>query len=147
MHAKKEKIYSSYVSKHNWNCYQKVILLMIANGKEWHYLAVKKKLALLRGLTSKNTGDFYCLDFLHSFGTKSKFYSHKRVCENKDFCNVIMLSKDTEILAFNQNKNSDKVLFIIYADLECITDKIDGCKYNPENSSRTKISDNIPSDF
>ena len=51
MHAKKEKIYSSYVSKHNWNCYQKVILLMIANGKEWHYLAVKKKLALLRGLT------------------------------------------------------------------------------------------------
>ena len=74
---------------------------MIANGKEWHYLAVKKKLALLRGLTSKNTGDFYCLDFLHSFGTKSKFYSHKRVCENKDFCNVIMLSKDTEILVFN----------------------------------------------
>ena len=120
---------------------------MITNGKEWHYLAVKNFLALLTGLTSKNTGDFYCLDFLHSFGTKNKLYSHKRVWENKDFCNVIMLSKDTEILAFNQYQKFDKAPFIIYADLESITDKIDGCKNNPENSSRTKISDNIPSDF
>ena len=35
--------------------------------------------------------------------------------------------------------------FIIYADLECITKKIDGCKNNPENSSATKVSEHIPS--
>ena len=60
-----------------------------------------------------------------------------RVCETKDFCNVIMSSKDTEILEFNQYQKFDKVPFIIYADLECIIEKIDGCKNNSENSSTT----------
>ena len=38
-----------------------------------------------------------------------------------------MPSKDTKILEFNQYQKSDKVSFIIYADLECIFKKIDGC--------------------
>ena len=39
------------------------------------------------------------------------------VCENKDFCSVIMPSKDTKILELNQYQKSDKAPFIIYADL------------------------------
>ena len=31
---------------------------MITDGKKWHYLAVKKSSALLRGITSKHDGDF-----------------------------------------------------------------------------------------
>ena len=53
---------------------------MIPNGKgsedksegRWHYLAVKKLSALLRGITSKHHGDFYCLNCLHSFATEKK---------------------------------------------------------------------------
>ena len=41
LHAKKEKIYLAYVSKNNLNSEKQVILLMIPNGKRWHYLAVK----------------------------------------------------------------------------------------------------------
>ena len=44
-----------------------------------------------------------------------------------------MPSQDTKILEFNQYQKSEKVPFIIYADLECIMEKIDGCKSNPEN--------------
>ena len=29
--------------------------------------------------------------------------------------------------------------FINYADLGCLIEKIGGCKYNPENSSITKV--------
>ena len=58
-----------------------------------------------------------------------------------------MPSKDTKILEFNQYQKSDKVPFIIYADLEFIIKKIDGCKNNPENSSTTKVSEYIPSGF
>ena len=39
-----------------------------------------------------------------------------------------MPSEDTKILEFNQYQKSDKVPFIIYAYLECIIEKIDGCK-------------------
>ena len=70
---------------------------MIPNGEKWHYLAVKELSALLRGITSKHYGDFYCLNCLHSFRTKNKLESHKRVCENKDFCNVIRILSISKI--------------------------------------------------
>ena len=34
--------------------------------------------------------------------------------------------------------------YIIYADLECLILKIDGCENNPEYSSTTKIGKHIP---
>ena len=36
-----------------------------------------------------------------------------------------MPSEDTNMLEFNQYQKSDKVPLIIYADLECIVEKID----------------------
>ena len=48
---------------------------MISKVEKWHYLAVKKLSALLRGITSKNNGDFYCLN---CFKQKANFtLSHK----------------------------------------------------------------------
>ena len=58
-----------------------------------------------------------------------------------------MPSEDTKILEFNQYQKSDKPPFIIYADLEWILEKIDGCKNNRENSSTSKVSKHIPSGF
>ena len=56
-------------------------------------------------------------------------------------------SEDTKILEFNQYQKFDKAPFIIYADLECIIEKIDECKNNPENSSTTKVNEHIPTGF
>ena len=106
LYGKKEKIYPAYVSKQNSNR-KKQVLLMIPNGEgcevksegRWHHLAVKKLSALLRGITSKRYGNFYCLNCFHSFRTKNKFQSQKRVC---DFCNNIMPSEETKMLEFNQ---------------------------------------------
>ena len=55
--------------------------------------------------------------------------------------------EDTKILEFNQYQKSGKAPFNIYVDFECIIEKIDGCKNNPENSSTTKVSEHIPSGF
>ena len=92
-------------------------------------------------------GDFYCLNCFYSLATESKLQSHKRVCEKKIFCNIIMSSEETTILELNQSQKSDKAPFIICADLECIIEKFDGCKNNSENSSTTKVSQHIPSGF
>ena len=144
---KKKKIYPADVSKHDSNREKQVIILMIPNGEGWHYLAVKKLSAWLRGITSKNNSDLYCLNCLHYFRTKNKLESYKRVCKNKGFCNVIITSKGTKTLGFNQYQKSDKAPFILYADLECLIKKIDGCKNNAENLSTTKVSEHIPSGF
>ena len=55
-----------------------------------------------------------------------------------------MPSEDTKILEFNQYQKSDKAPIIIYADLECLIEKTDGCKNNLENSYTTKVSEHIP---
>ena len=55
-----------------------------------------------------------------------------------------MSSVDTKILKFNQYQKSDKAQFIFYGDLECLIEKIDGCKNNPESSFTAKVSERIP---
>ena len=113
----------------------------------WHYLAVKKLSTLLREITSKHDGDFYSLNYLHSFRTKNKLTSHERVCKNKDFCGIIMSSEKDYILEFNQYMNSDKMPYIIYADIESLIKRIDGCANNPEDSSTTKMESIFLVDF
>ena len=87
--------------------------MILNREKQWHYLAVKKLSALLRATTSKNNGVFYCLIFLHFHRRKTKFESHRKLCENKDFYNVNMPSEDTKISEFNQSQKPDKALVII----------------------------------
>ena len=77
------------------------------------------------GTIKTSNGDFYCLKCLHTFTMKNKCKSHKKVSENKDFCNIIIPSEDTKTLEFNQYRKSDKTPFIIYEDLECIIEKTD----------------------
>ena len=104
---------------------------------------MKKISALLRGITLKNNGDFYCLSCLYSVRTKNKLESHKKVSENKDFSGVIIPSKDSKIWEFNQYQKPDKAPFIIYADLQFF-DLEDGYKNNPEKSFTTKVGKRIP---
>ena len=82
-----------------------------------------------------------------SLEKKSKHESHKKVCKNKDFFNIILPSEDTKILEFNHYQKSCKAPLIIYADLECLREKTNGCKNNPGNLSRTKVGEHIPSGF
>ena len=57
---------------------------MVLNREDWHCLVVKKLSPLLKGITSKLDGGFYCLNCLHSFRIENKLKSHEKVCKNKD---------------------------------------------------------------
>ena len=98
----------------------------------------KKAISIFERNFIKNNGDFYCLNCLHFFRTKHERESHKKVCEKKYFCNVIMPSEDTKIWEFNQYQKSAKASFIVYAGFQCIIGKTDWCRKNPKNSSSTK---------
>ena len=45
---------------------------MIIDGEKWHYLAVKRLSALLKGIASNHKEDFYCLNCFHSYSTVKK---------------------------------------------------------------------------
>ena len=69
----------AYKSKYNHKRKNHVILLMITDGKKWHYLAARSLSALLREIVWSNHGDFYCLNCFHSYGTHNKLKKHERV--------------------------------------------------------------------
>ena len=50
-----------------------------------------------------------------------------------------MPKKDNKILKYNHGDKSMKVLFINYADLEYLLEKIQTCNNNPKKLSTTKI--------
>ena len=105
------KIHLAYKSKHNLTREKQAILLMITDGEKWHYTAVTRLSRLLRGVTGNNNGDF------HSYRTKNKLETHKKICENHDYCHEEMPNEDNKIIKYNQGEKSIKSPFIIYADL------------------------------
>ena len=84
-----KEIRKAYISEHNNERNNQVNLLMITDGtSNWHYLAIKNISGLLRGTTSNHNGDFYCLNCLHSYRTKSKLKKHEKMRINHDFCRL-----------------------------------------------------------
>ena len=60
---------------------------------------------------------------------------------------LIIPFEDIKILEFNQYQKTDRISFIIYADLECITEKTDARKNNADCESTAKVREHIPVEF
>ena len=120
---------------------------MITDGEKWHYIAVKSLSTLLNGITSNHNGDFYCLNCFRAYTIKNKPEAHKKIWKNHDYCHVEMPNEDNKIIKYNQGGKSIKSPFIIYADLECLLEKISTCYNNPQKSSTTEINKHTPSGY
>ena len=136
LYIKEKEICPAYISKISLHCEKQIILLMIPSfGIIMDYLAVKKMSTLLRGIT-------FC-----SFRTKNKLKYHEKACKNKDFCAILMPSEKGNILELNKYIKSDKMPYIIYAEIESLIRKVGRCANNPEKSSTTKIVEHIPCEY
>ena len=135
-----KKIEIAYKSKYNLMRDNQIILLMISNGENWHYLAVKSLSRLLRGISSNHNGDYYCLNCFNSYRTENKLNVHKKYVK-------IMNIPNNNIIKYNQGEKSLELPFIIYAYLECLLKKIDTCYNNADLSSTTRINQHIPSGY
>ena len=125
-----KEIRQAYISKHNDERDNQVDLLITDGTSNWHYLAIKNISGLLRGITSNHNGDFYCLNCLHSYRTKSKLKKHEKICKNNNFCHLKMPNAKKDILERKPGKKSLKHAFVIYADLECLLLKMYTCNHN-----------------
>ena len=78
--------------------------------EKWHYIALKSEITddeykkplsilsrLFRGITSNNNGACFCLGCLHSFRTDNKLKDHERLCNNHDYCVIVMPAEDKNI--------------------------------------------------
>ena len=83
-----KKIQIAYKSKYNLMRDDQIILLMICNGENWHYLVVKNLSGLLRGISSNRNSDYYCLNCFRSYRTKNKLNVHKKYVK---ITNIVIL--------------------------------------------------------
>ena len=98
-------------------------------------------------ITSNHKEDFYCLNCFHSYRTENKLEAHKKICENHDYCYVEMPTKNNNIIKYNHGEKSMKLPFVIYADLECLLEKMSTCINDLNESSTTKINKHTPSGY
>ena len=77
IHYNIKQIRLAYLSKHSSDRKNQVILLMITDGKKWHYLLVKRLSALLNKIACNYEGGFYCLNCFYFFKTENELTNMK----------------------------------------------------------------------
>ncbi|KAK3103044.1 hypothetical protein FSP39_016008 [Pinctada imbricata] len=124
-----------------------VNLLLISNGKKQHYCWIKNFNRLLSDQNNHKSQYHYCHYCLHGFTKKALLKKHIPYCKVHGAQRTEMPSEDDRWLKFNDVSKQLKVPFVVYADFECILEKIYGCQPNPSKSSTIKLAKHKPSGF
>ena len=122
LYIKEKEIYRAYFSKSTFTLWK------TNNSSEWFQMNPKKvgiilleKMSpLLKAITLKHHGYFYCLNCIHSFARKSKFESHEKLHKTKNVCLIALSTQKHKISEFNRFMKSDKMPYIISANIESL---------------------------
>ena len=105
--------------------WKKIVLLLIINDDgESHYVYVKNISRLLKGRKAHKDHRklYYWLPCLTHKLTQEKLDEHKKICYKKD---SVTYPERKTTMQFDNFKNMWRLLFVIYADFECIVEKVD----------------------
>ena len=69
------------------------------------------------------------------------------MCENHGYCKLEMPEKGDNILEYKPGEKSVMTLFVIYADLESLLEKITSFENDPQKSSSTDINKHTASGY
>ena len=124
-------------------------LLLISEGENQHCCWIKNMSRLLTSqIRKRGTKRFYCLRCFNLFHTAESLQKHEIYCSNHDALKVELPDEENNTLSFNNYKISMKVPFVIYADFEAFTQKLDDDKPRDNNSSYTsQYEKHSPSGF
>ena len=123
----KKSIYIARRSEFNGKRSKQVNLLMIIDGKNRHYTAVKSLSRLLSSENSKGRKGAYhfCVNCLNGFRTESARDKHYVYCSSNGEVNVKMPEEREKWLKFHDGQCQFKVPFMLYADFESILKPVD----------------------
>ena len=135
---------------------QVINLLLIANEETNHYCWIKNMSKLLSKQKSNHNGKIYfCYRCLNSFHSEKSLEKHKEYCQNNEAVKIEMpMIKDDEgkflgpeYIYFKNHYKKQRVPFVVYADFECFTEKIDTCQPDEGKSFTNQYQKHRPSGF
>ena len=139
------KVYTIRNSKYDYDRKTLVILFLITDyEKNFHYTLVTQPSRLISSQYSSNGDKIYiCWKCINIFHNEDKFNYHKTQCISNKDQNIIM-PEEGSIVKFKNYKNTKWFPFVIYADIECLTIKLETPDLNPESSYTIKTQSHKP---
>ena len=108
-------------------------LLLITEDEKKHYILIKDFNAFMHNQSKHKERKHFCMYCLLCFSSERVFIKHANNCLTINGAQAINMPKQGEnILKFNNFHKQLPVPFVIYADFEAITKKVQGCKQSEE---------------
>ena len=108
-------------------------LLLITKDEKKHYVLIKDFNAFMYNQLKHKERKHFCMYCLQCFSSERILANHVNNCLTINGVQAINMPKQGEnILKFNNFHKQLPVPFIIYADFEAITKKVQGCKQSEE---------------
>ena len=125
--------YPIYVSKEKFEDH--IELLLITKDENKHDVLIKDFNKFMYQQTKHKERKHFCMHCLQCFSSERVLNNHKDNCIQVNGIQAVnMPDKDNNILKFNNFHKQQPVPFVIYADFEAITEKIQGCRQNNDSS-------------
>ena len=135
---------------------QVIKLLLIANEETNHFCWIKNMSRLLSsGINNHQHKRYFCYRCLNSFKSEKSLNKHTEYCQNNEEVKIEMpMIKDDEgkflgpeYIYFKNHYKKQRVPFVVYADFECFTEKIDTCQPDDGKSFTNQYQKHSPSGF
>ena len=134
---------------------QVINLLLIADEETNHYCWIKNMSRLLsKNINNHQHKRYFCYRCLNSFKSEKSLDKHKEYCQNNEAVKIEMpIREDDEgntfpvYIKFNHFHKKMRVPFVVYADFECFTEKIDTCQPEEGKSFTHQYQKHSPSGF
>ena len=125
--------YPIYISKEKYEDHME--LLLVTKDENKHYVLIKDFNKFMYNQTKHKERKHFCMHCLQCFSSERVLNDHKDNCIQLNGTQAVkMPDKDNNILKFNNFHKQQQVPFVIYADFEAITEKIQGCQPNNDKS-------------
>ena len=121
-----------YISKEKYQDHME--LLLITEGENKHYVLIKDFNKFMFSQTKHEHKKYFCMYCLQCFSREDVLTEHKNNCISINGKQAINMPKKGDKVFFKNYHKQLPVPFVIYADFEALTEKIQGCQPNNEKS-------------
>jgi len=128
-----------YISKEKFDDH--LNLLLITENENKHYVLIKDFNRFMFNQTKHKNSKHFCMYCLQHFSSEEILNEHKNDCIAINGEQAVKMPQKGEKIMFKNYNRQLKVPFVIYADFEAMTEKVNSCKPN-DNESYTESYQN-----
>ena len=132
-----EKLYPIRISEEKYDDHMDLLYITEGNEKtKSHFVFIQNFDRLMYNFTKHKDTKHFCKHCLHCFSSKNLLERHKGDCFLINGTQAIDMLAEGSKIYFKNHHRMQPVPFVIYADFEAITEKIDTCQ-QPDSKSYT----------